>query len=121
VLTELARRTTSLLGPGDPARERLEKLGAAAGPTDPLLLDALRQLLVTPELVARLQSLVGEAGSGRDAPSLPLAEVLALLLDADLDQSQAGRVALDLVARASGARTACLTLSDGRAFELGQE
>jgi serine/threonine-protein kinase PknK len=109
---ELAARARASLPPGDPALERLAPLLPARAEGQPVV-DAIRRLLVTPELVGQLRSLVGDEGGD---PTLPLAEVLASLLGADLDVDRAASVALDLVVRATGAARGFLVLCDQRSF-----
>jgi DNA-binding NtrC family response regulator len=84
-------------------------------PPDPLATSSqaalvLRRIVSSPDLVARLQALLPE--QDRAEPSLPLIDVLGRLLAADLDISGASIVALDLVARATGATQAQLVVAD---------
>ncbi|MGE0708197.1 MAG: sigma 54-interacting transcriptional regulator [Planctomycetota bacterium] len=103
------------VAPGEPAAAggaTALPAGASASGT----LEAVRQLLISPELVEQLRAVVGQgaatAASASAPLALPVSEVLAELLVGGLDVERTAAVGLDLVARASGAVRAHVVLAD---------
>lgn len=109
----LVTRARALLEP----RSSPGQPGPAPVPTSsPDTVDLVRRLLVSPELVDRLKSVVGR-GAGEvsvAAPSsMPIASIVVRLLAADLELSRTAEVALGLVVEATRADRGFLILERG--------
>lgn len=77
-------------------------------------LEAVRQLLVSPELVAQLKSVFSTTDPGTHTPlSLPVTDIVAQLLASDLDLDAIGPSILEMVVQATGARGGYLMLGEG--------
>jgi transcriptional regulator with GAF, ATPase, and Fis domain len=84
-------------------------------------LEALRRLLISPDLVHKLRAVVGSAPAAEGPASLPVVEVVTRLLEADLDVAATAKLALDLVAKGCGSEQAFLVLADAEETAFGQD
>ena len=102
--------------------EVAERLEAGEEPPreDPAL-EAVRRLLVSPDLVERLREVVGGSPARSGPLELPVADVVARLLEEELDLAATARLALDLLVAATGADDGNLILADAGRTSFGLE